>query len=98
MVRKRIVALSERIECLLRRKCGALSPKGRMIVVLAMLSLFTVLSLYFTVSSVCRFGKGADDGLRIRHIEPAELQWQPSGTDSVKQSNDFNYDDKRKTE
>lgn len=69
-----------------------------MIVVLAMLSLFTVLSLYFTVSSVCRFGKGADDGLRIRHIEPAELQRQPSGTDSVKQSNDFNYDDKRKTE
>lgn len=53
MVRKRIVALSERIECLLRRKCGALSPKSRMIVVLAMLSLFTVLSLYFTVSSVC---------------------------------------------
>ena len=47
MVRKRIVALSERIECLLRRKCGALSSKGRVIVVLAMLSLFTVLSLYF---------------------------------------------------
>lgn len=98
MVRKRIVALSERIECLLRRKCGALSPKSRMIVVLAMLSLFTVLSLYFTVPSVCRFGKGADDGLRIRHIEPAELQRETIGTDSVKQSNDFNYDDKRKTE
>ena len=98
MVRKRIVALSERIECLLRRKCGALSPKGRMIVVVAMLSLFTVLSLYFTVSSVCRFGKGIGDGVRIRHIEPAELQREPIGTDSAKQSNDFNYDDKRKTE
>ena len=98
MVRKRIVALSERIECLLRRKCGALSSKGRVIVVLAMLSLFTVLSLYFTVSSVCRFGKGADDGLRIRHIEPAELQRETIEMDSVKQSNDFNYHDKRKTE
>lgn len=69
-----------------------------MIVVLAILSLFTVLSLYFTVSSVCRFGKGADDGLRIRHIEPAELQRETTKADSVKQSNDFNYDDKRKTE
>lgn len=98
MVRKRIVALSERIECLLRRKCGALSPKGRMIVVLTMFAFFTVLSLYFTVSSVCRFGKGAGDEMRIRHIEPAELQWETTGTDSVKQSNDFNYDDKRKTE
>lgn len=98
MVRKRIVALSERIECLLRRKCGALSPKGRMIVVLTMLALFTVLSLYFTVSSVCRFGQGTDDAMRIRHIEPAELQREPTATDSVKQSNDFNYDDKRETE
>ena len=74
MVRKRIVALLERIECLLRRKCGALSPKGRIIVVLTMLALFTVLSLYFTVSSVCRFGQNTDDAIRIRHIEPAELQ------------------------
>lgn len=98
MVRKRIVALSERIECFLRRKCGALIPKIRMIVVLTMFAFFTVLSLYFTVSSVCRFGKGADDGLRIRHIAPAKLQRETIGTDSVKQSNDFNYDDKRKTE
>ncbi|WP_290098895.1 TraL conjugative transposon family protein [uncultured Alistipes sp.] len=98
MVRKRIVALSERIECLLRRKCGAFSPKGRMIVVLTMLALFTVLSLYFSVSSVCRFGQSTDDAIRIRHIEPTVLQLEPTTTDNVKQSNDFNYDDKRETE
>ncbi len=73
MVRKRIGALSEHIESFLQRKCGALSPKGRIIVVLTMLALFTVLSLYFTVSSVCRFGQSTDNAIRIRHIEPAEL-------------------------
>lgn len=98
MIRKRIGALSEHVEHFLRRICRALSPKGRMIVVLTMFALFTVLSLYFTVSSVCRFGQGAGDGMRIRHIEPAELQRESTGTDSVKQSNDFNYDDKRETE
>ncbi len=98
MVRKRFGALSEHVECFLRRACGALSPASRLIVVLTMLALFTVLSLYFTVSSVCRFGQGTDDAMRIRHIEPAELQREPTATDSVKQSNDFNYDDKRETE
>lgn len=98
MVRNRIDALSEHIECFLRRICGALSPKGRMIVVLTMLAFFIVLSLYFTVSSVCRFGQSTDNAIRIRHIEPAELQREPTATDNVKQSNDFNYDDKRETE
>ena len=98
MVRKRYDALSEHIECFLRRICGALSPKGRMIVVLTMLALFTVLSLYFSVSSVCRFGQSTDDAIRIRHIEPTVLQLEPTTTDNVKQSNDFNYDDKRETE
>lgn len=98
MVRKRIGALSEYIESFLRRICGALSPKGRMIVVLTMFAFFTVLSLYFTVSSVYRFGMGAGDEIRIRHIEPAELQRKPTETDSVKQSNDFNYEYTRETE
>lgn len=64
MVRKRFGALSEHVECFLRRMCGALSPASRLIVVLTMLTLFTVLSLYFTVSSVCRFGQGTDDAMR----------------------------------
>lgn len=96
MIRKKIDTLSERIERFLRRKCEALPPDRRIRVVLTMLVLFTGLSLYFTVSSVCRFGQGTDDGMRIRHIE--YLTPLPTEADSVKQSNDFNYDNERKTE
>jgi len=100
MIRKRIDALSERIERFLRRKCEALPPDRRITVVLTMLVLFTGLSLYFVVSSVCRFGQGTDDGMRIRHIEylTSERPQEPTEADSVKQSNDFNYDNERKTE
>ncbi|MCM1302209.1 MAG: TraL conjugative transposon family protein [Bacteroides cellulosilyticus] len=100
MIRKKIGSLSERIERFLRRKCEALPPDRRIRVVLTMLVLFTGLSLYFTVSSVCRFGQGTDDGMRIRHIEylTSERPQEPTEADSVKQSNDFNYDNERKTE
>lgn len=96
MIRKKIDTLSERIERCLRRKCEALPPDRRIRVVLTMLVLFTGLSLYFTVASVRRFGQGTDDGMRIRHIE--YLTPPPTEADSVKQSNDFNYDNERKTE
>ncbi len=72
-----------------------MSPDSRITVVLTMLVLFTGLSLYFTVSSVRRFGQGTDDGMQIRHIE--RLTTRPTEADSVKQSNDFNYDNERKT-
>lgn len=95
MIRKKIDTLSERIGRFLRRKCEALPPDRRIRVVLTMLVLFTGLSLYFTVASVRRFGQGTDDGMRIRHIE---YLTPPTEADSVKQSNDFNYDNERKTE
>ncbi|MCM1152016.1 MAG: TraL conjugative transposon family protein [Alistipes sp.] len=96
MIRKKIGTLSERIERFLRRKCEVLPPDRRIRVVLTTLVLFTGLSLYFTVASVRRFGQGTDDGMRIRHIE--YLTPLLTEADSVKQSNDFNYDNERKTE
>lgn len=100
MIRKKIDTLSERIERVLRRKCEALPPDRRIRVVLTMLVLFTGLSLYFTVSSVRRFGQGTDDRMRIRHIEylTSKRPQEPTEADCVKQSNDFNYDNERKTE
>lgn len=96
MIRKKIDTLSERVERFLRRKCEALPPDRRITVVLTMLALFTGLSLYFAVSSAHRFGQGEGDGVRIRHIE--YLTARPIEADSIKQSNDFNYDNERETE
>ena len=64
MAKKRIKAFGEWVEDHLRRACGALSPDKRIIVILTLLLFFSVLSLYFTVSSAsarepgngCRYG------------------------------------------
>ena len=63
MAKKRIKAFGEWVEDHLRRACGALSPDKRIIVILTLLLFFSVLSLYFTVSSIYRFGKGAGEPL-----------------------------------
>ena len=68
MANKRIKAFGEWVEDHLRRACGALSPDKRIIVILTLLLFFSVLSLYFTVSSIYRFGKGAGERMQIRHI------------------------------
>ena len=94
MAKKRIKAFGEWVEDHLRRACGALSPDKRIIVILTLLLFFSVLSLYFTVSS-----KGAGERMQIRHIERLELELrQRQEADSVKHLKDFNYDDERKTE
>lgn len=99
MAKKRIKAFGEWVEDLLRRACGALSPDKRIIVILTLLLFFSVLSLYFTVSSIYRFGKGAGERMQIRHIERLELELrQRQEADSVKHLKNFNYDDERKTE
>ena len=85
MAKKRIKAFGEWVEDHLRRACGALSPDKRIIVILTLLLFFSVLSLYFTVSSIYRFGKGAGERMQIRHIERLELELrQRQEADSVK--------------
>ena len=63
------------------------------------LCILITVTLYFTVSSIYRFGKGAGERMQIRHIERLELELrQRQEADSVKHLKDFNYDDERKTE
>jgi hypothetical protein len=59
-----------------------------------MFLLFAVLSLWMTVSSIYRFGKGYGERIRIEHIEwpKPELRQMESQSDSVKQINDFYYE------
>ena len=59
-----------------------------------MFLLFAALSLYITISSIYRFGKGNGEQLQIEHIEQLrlELREKQSELDSVKQQNNFIYE------
>jgi len=52
------------------------------------------LSLYFSISSIYRFGKGNGEKMQIRHIEQLRLELEETQTqlDSIKQVNIFNYE------
>ena len=94
MVKRKIKAVAEWVDDRLRYLCGSLSPDGRIIVTLSMFLLLTVLSLYFSISSIYRFGKGSGKKMQIRHIEQLrlELEETQSELDSIKQVNIFNYE------
>ncbi len=64
MAKKRIKAFGEWIEDHLRRACGALSPDKRIIVIFTLLLFFSVLSLYFTVSSIYASAREPGNGCR----------------------------------
>ena len=94
MVKQKIKAVADWVDDRLRYLCGALSPDGRIIVTLCMFLLLTVLSLYFSISSIYRFGKGNGEKMQIRHIEQLRLELEETQTqlDSIKQVNIFNYE------
>jgi hypothetical protein len=100
MVRKKVKAIGEWIEDGLRRMCGEITPDKRIIVILTMFLLFTGLSLYFTISSIYRFGRGEGERLQIRHIENLELELRQkqSELDSIKHFNMYNYEYQRESE
>ena len=70
----------------LRRLCGRMTPEIRLAVILFMFLFFGGLSIYFTVSSICRIGKEDGETIRIEHIRQLQLQ----GKDSM---NIFNQSD-----
>lgn len=100
MVRNKIESIREWAETRLRRLCGRITPDKRVFVILTMFLLFTALSLWFTVSSIYRFGKGDGERMRIEHIERLELELQQkqSQLDSVKHLNFYQYEYDGKTE
>jgi hypothetical protein len=94
MIRKRIERLGEWVEYRLRCLCGRISPDVRVWVIVAMFLVFSALSLWFTISSIYRFGKGNGERMRIEHIERLELELRQKDAqlDSVKHFNNFYYD------
>lgn len=92
-MKKKINSIGSRIEDGLRRMCGEITPDKRIVVTLTMLLLLAGLSLYFTISSIYRFGKGEGERIRIGHIERLELELmqKQSELDSIKLINNNHY-------
>lgn len=100
MIRTGLKNAGEWVEDRLRHLCGRITPDRRVAVIVVMFLLFSGMSLWFTVSSIYRFGKGDGEKLRIEHIEMLELELQrkQSQLDSLKQFNEINYDFERERE
>ncbi len=75
----------------LRYACGSLSKDARIGITIFMVLTLSGLSIYFTLSSIYRIGKGNGEKMQIQHIERLELELrqQESLPDSVKQINVF---------
>lgn len=84
----------------LRYACGSLSKDARIMITIFMVLTLSGLSIYFTISSIYRIGKGNGEKIQIQHIERLELELQQKQNqlDSVKLINDFNYEYDRETE
>ena len=78
----------------LRYACGSLSKDARILVTIFMVLTLSVLSIYFTISSIYHIGKGNGERMQIQHIERLELELRQKESllDSIKQINDFNHE------
>ena len=91
MIKKKITAVSDRLENGIRSLLGRITPDGRVVIILVMLFLFGGGSIYMTVSSIYNMGKKNGQQMQIEHIERLEFQHQHK-TDSIKQINKFDYE------
>ena len=85
MIRKIIQRVNEWLEDRLRSIVRPLSPDARVIVIVAMLIVFSGLSIYMTVSSIYNLGKDKGQELQIEQIETLKLQQQQR--DSINHQN-----------
>ena len=70
----------------LRRVCGGLSPKRRLITILSFCVIFGSMSIYLTVSSIYNIGKRDAEKkyMEIGHIKEVELQHSNDSINHVK--------------
>jgi hypothetical protein len=97
MAKKKRIKPFEWVNDRLRYACGSLSKDARILITIFMVLTLSGLSIYFTISSIYRVGKGNGERMQIQHIEQLELELRQkqSQLDSVKQINDFNYEYER---
>lgn len=74
-MKNKIKGLGSWIEDKLRALCGEITPDKRLTVIIVMLSIFTIINVYFTFSTIYNWGKDSagKDSLKLEHIEQMEL-------------------------
>ena len=94
MAKKKRIKPLEWVGDRLRYACGSLSKDARILVTIFMVLTLSGLSIYFTISSIYRIGRGNGEKMQIQHIERLELELRQKESllDSIKQINDFNYE------
>jgi len=100
MAKKKRINPFEWVGDRLRYACGSLGKDARILITILMVLILSGLSIYFTISSIYRVGKGNGERMQIQHIERLELELRQkqSQLDSVKQINDFYYEYERESE
>lgn len=91
MIKKKLDAISDRIDDGLRSLAARISPDGRIIIILIMLLLFGGGSFYMAVSSIYNMGKSKGKEIQIEHIRQLDIEQQQQA-DSINHKNNFNYE------
>ena len=86
MIKQQINRFRDWTDGCLRRICGGLSPKRRLITILAFCTIFGSMSIYMTVSSIYNIGKRDTEKkyMEIEHIKEFELQHSNDSINHVK--------------
>ena len=86
MIKQQIIRFRDWTDGSLRRICGGLSPKRRLIMILAFCVIFGSMSIYMTVSSIYNIGKRDAEKkyMEIGHIKEFELQHSNDSINHVK--------------
>lgn len=92
-MKERLKELGWWLEDRLKGLCGEITPDKRLTVIVVMLLAFTILNLYFTITSIRDWGQEKEDReqIRIEHIRQLDLERdKPDGTAGDKDSIFYN--------
>lgn len=80
MVKKSLTNLRDWVDDKLRYACGSLSKDARIIIIVGFILGGSILSIYWTVSSIYNIGKKSAEKefMEIRHMESLELERKDS--------------------
>lgn len=80
MVKKSLTNLRDWVDDKLRYACGSLSKDARIIIIVVFILGGSILSIYWTVSSIYNIGKKSAEKefMEIRHMESLEMERKDS--------------------
>ena len=84
----KILQFRYRMEEKLQSYCDSLSPKKRLVSIVVLGSVFGIISLYFSLSSISSINKADQEQIKIEHINQLKLH----STHSIQQQNLKQYE------